>query len=159
MQLNCIFSSATVKKQCFKNLGSAICFPHFCHYIPSTNECFTVTILFLKDVLLTKHSSKRFSPGCLSLLPKFTSHPFDFLHASPSNNASYCILSLQKYFSNTNCFNCTYVKKCLLLQLSLASILSYSTNNNIIYPCPIHIHTKNMSEWGPGTVFMVHRTF
>jgi hypothetical protein len=118
-----------------------------------------MTILFLKDVLLIKHSSKRFSTGCLSLLPKFTSHPYDFLHAYPSNNAWYCIFSLKKYFSNTKCINCTSSKEVSAAPASLVSILSYSTNNNTIYPWPIHIHTKNTSEWGPSTVFMVHRTF
>jgi hypothetical protein len=111
--LKCLFSSVTAKKQCFTNLESAMCLLllQFCHYLTGTNKLFTMTILFLKDVLLTQHRSKRFSTGCLSLLPKFTSHPYDFLHALPSNVAWYCILSLKIYFSNKNCFNCTSSKE------------------------------------------------
>lgn len=66
---NCLFSSATAKKQCFTNLGSAMCFPHlhlFLSLHTKHEQMFHYHYFVLKDVLLTKHSSKRFSTGCLS---------------------------------------------------------------------------------------------
>lgn len=132
---------------------------YFSHYITSTNKCFTTTILFLKMFCWPNTVQRGFQLAAWVFCP---STPVIL-------TTSFMLLLVTMpgivFFHNRNNFQtqtaltALQVKKCLLLQPSLASILSYSTNNNTIDPCPIHIHTKNTSEWGPCTVFMVHRTF